>query len=463
MARLTVSYSIAFIPGLPRPLVLSEVIDDVLGLSTFSSRHSLRKAAGTPDRLDIIVPVEDLQAALDSAAHAADELTRIGESLLGLGFVVEERAIRIDGLTDNWLPDTFSGAGSRHHTSTHLDAAAPLPDHLEDPTGDVPDEDLYLDQLANSPAADQSFRSFTIADHFSPPPTKDDELLAADDESPFADPFATPGDASSGDVADPFARPGDEPSSDVANPLATPDGDRAEDRLRAVDDEELPGDPRGEDPFSVDPLGTRAMGGGPDGGGGARAALVAAPAHGPVLHREEAEAIVRRRLLVRQLAASSSAAATAPARVANRRAFGLFAVALVAAIAPWQLGVSTTATVALALVAAALVAGAVALWPAVRGFAARTAVTGTATLAVVLAFASAYAICAREGDLRGAAPGSRSPTVGQSLSAAVSLGAAPGLGLGPGARSVAYGERLLLLLALAGTGAQVARTNRRGR
>lgn len=407
MARLTVSYSIAFIPGLPRPLVLSEVIDDVLGLSSFSSRHSVRKTPGTPDRLDIIVPVDDLQAALDSAATAADELTRIGESLLGLGFVVEERAIRIEGLTDHWVPDTFEGAGTRHHASTHLDAAAPLPDHLEEPTGDVPDEDLCLDKLAHSPAADRSFRPLTIPDHMTPPPITE------------ADPF-------------PAAEEDDDPSltSSVQESGRTSPGDV----VAAAERDDEPAAP-----FALLPSVSR-----------------------PVLHHEEHAAIIRRRELVRLLTATPSVAPPRSPRTTERQALGLFAVALFAAIVPWRLEVSTVAILGLAVVAAVLIAGAAALWPAVRGLLARTAVTGTATLAVVLAFASAYAICARDGDLRGSTSSSRAPTVGQPLSAAVSLGAAPGLRFGPGARAVVYGERLLLLLALAGMGAQVARTNRRG-
>ena len=406
MARLTVSYSIAFIPGLPRPLALSEVIDDVLGLSSFSSRHSVRKTPGTPDRLDIIVPVDDLQTALDSAATAADELTRIGESLLGLGFVVEERAIRIDGLTDHWVPDTFEGAGTRRHASTHLDAAAPLPDHLDEPTGDVPDEDLRLDRLADSPAADQTFDPFTIPPHSAPPVEDADDRFASREDA--ANPFASREDAD-----DRFSAPADVASAHES-----------------------------------------------DGPSSATLLLPPVTAGRPALHHQEHAAIVRRRDLVRRLATAPSAAPAS--RSADRQALGLLGVALAAAIAPWRLEVSTVAIVALALVAAALVAGAAALWPAGRGLLARTALTGTATLAVVLAFASAYAICAREGDLRGTTSGGRAPTVGQPLSAAVSLGAAPGLHFGPGARAVVYGERLLLLLALAGMGAQVARTNRRG-
>lgn len=438
MARLTVSYSIAFIPGLPRPLVLSEVIDDVIGLSTFSSRHTVRKAPGTPDRLDVVVPVDDLEGALDSAAQVADELTRIGESLLGLGFVVEERAIRIEGLTDNWLPDTFDGAGSRHHASTDLDAAAPLPDHLDEPVGDVPDEELRLDRLTHLPAADE------------PPRFGHGEPGREDEDARFT---RLPGGEGR-----------EEPIPDEA------------------DGADACGDPRGADPFSVDPLGTRALRVVPevasdDAGRSAAEVLPPAQAARPPVHRDEPLAVVRRRDLARALAAPSAPsrgvwprsgaprAGASPARAphagASLAAFGLFALALVTVVAPWRLSVSAWSIVALAFAAAAFAAGATALWPATRhrGGMARTAVLGTATLAIVLAFASGFAICARDGHLAGA--GGRPPTVGESLSAAVSLGTAPELRLGAGARSIAYGERLLLLLFVVGVGAQA--TTRTGR
>jgi hypothetical protein len=131
-------------------------------------------------------------------------------------------------------------------------------------------------------------------------------------------------------------------------------------------------------------------------------------------------------------------------------------LAFIAAVAPWKLGVSTGSIVGLAVAAAVLAAGAAVVWPDARSFAGRIAGTGTVTIVVVLAFASAYAICAHDGDLRGT--GDSGATVGQSLSAAVSLGASSGLSLGPGARSVAYAERLLVLLALVGVGAHVVRT-----
>lgn len=401
MARLTVSYSIAFIPGLPRPLALSEVIDDVLGLSSLSSRHTVHKHPGTPERLDIVVPVEDLPTALDSAAKAADELTRIGESLLGLGFVVEERAIRIDGLTDNWVPDTFDGAGTRHHAPTALDAAAPLPDGLEEPQGDVPDEDLRLDNLHNVPAADLPHDPSRVA-----------EALME------SDPFTAEIDALTAE----------------ALTAAEPE--------RPVEDE-APEDELLEDELLVAARARR---------GGAYAASSRGLRH-PTAHHPDPAAARRRHLL--------RPATTAPVtgRVRShgeRRAFALFALAFVAAVAPWRLVVSPGSIVGLAVAAAALVAGAAVVWPDARALRTRIALTGTVTLAVVLAFASAYAICADEGDLRGT--GDHNATVGQSLSAAVSLGAAPGLSLGPGARAVAYAERLLILLALAGAGAHVVRT-----
>jgi hypothetical protein len=415
MARLTVSYSIAFIPGLPRPLALTEVIDDVLGLSSFSSRHTVRKTPGTPDRLDIIVPVDDLSSALDDAACAADELTRIGESLLGLGFVVQERAIRVEGLADNWLPDTFDGAGTRHHAPTALDAAAPLPAELEEPTGDIPDHDLRLDEAFAEPAADQPHDPASLAggpgydayepfDPFAPPPV---------------DPFASPPHGA--EPVDPFAPP-------PVDPFASRDGHVRHLRpLRAVPDPE-------PEP-TVTP---------------------AAP-HPSRAPRHDATGLtVRRREIVRHAAIVPSAQQPARRAKDHRLSLALFGAAFAAVVVPWRVGVTTGSIVALALIAALLVAAVAWLWPDVRGFAGRAALTATTTLALVLTFASAYAICAREGDLRAAHDAHA--TIGQSLSAAVSLGAAPGLSLGPGARSVAYAERLLLLLALAGAGAHVVRT-----
>lgn len=390
MARLTVSYSIAFIPGLPRPLALSEVIDDVLGLSTLSSRHTVRKHPGTPDRLDIVVPVEDLPTALDSAAMAADELTRIGESLLGLGFIVEERAIRIDGLTDNWVPDTFDGAGTRHHAPTALDAAAPLPDELEEPVGDVPDEDLRLDNLHSVPAADLPH-----------------------DPALGAEPLLGEGDLFPAEL-DALASVEDDAAAPVEDDLL------AAARARRGVHTASPHEP-----------------------------------HHPAAHRHD-PAAARRRHLLRPPEPEPEPVPDRTRSRAELRAFAVFAVAFVAAVAPWRLAVSAGSIVGLALAAAALVAGAAVLWPDARGLPARLALTGTVTLAVVLAFASAYAICADEGDLR--STGDHNATVGQSLSAAVSLGAAPGLSLGPGARAAAYAERLLVLLALAGAGAYVVRS-----
>jgi hypothetical protein len=415
MARLTVSYSIAFIPGLPRPLALSEVIDDVLGLSSLSSRHTVRKQPGTPDRLDIVVPVEDLPTALDSAATAADELTRIGESLLGLGFIVEERAIRIDGLADNWLPDTFDGAGTRHHAPTALDAAAPVPDELDEPFGDVPDEDLRLDNLHDLPAADLPHDLLAATE---PPLSPDRDLYA---EPQHDDRFAaSPGRGAHDD--DRFTAPLPSYASPHVDPFTTSLGERellAAARAR-----------RG----GHDPLGPPAR-----------------ESRHPAAHQPD-PAAARRRQLVRQAA---SAPPAGPVRSRERRALALFAVAFIAAVAPWKLAVTTGSIIGLAVAAAALAAGAALVWPDVRTFAGRIALTGTVTLVLVLTFASAYAICADTGDLRGTGS---STAVGQSLSAAVSLGAAPGLSLGPGARSVAYAERLLVLLALAGLGAHLVRT-----
>lgn len=390
MARLTVSYSIAFIPGLPRPLALSEVIDDVVGLSSLSSQHTVRKQPGTPDRLDIVVPVDDLPTALDCAAMAADELTRIGESLLGLGFVVEERAIHIDGLADNWLPDTFDGAGTRRHAPTALDAAAPLPDGLDEPLGDVPDEDLRLDNLDRVPAADAALPNDPFA---LPPDPETDEGLFADAAAPEEENLLAAARARRGGYVVHEGRGSLGPPAHALEDVAT--------------------------------------------------------------HRSE-PAVARRRDLLRQGDAAPIADGPSRSDTRQMRTYALFALAFVAAVAPWKLGVSTASIVALAVAAAVLAAGSAAVWPDARSFVGRVAVTGTVTIAVVLAFASAYAICAHDGDLRGT--GDSDATVGQSLSAAVSLGASPGLSLGPGARSVAYAERLLVLLALVGAGAHVVRT-----
>jgi hypothetical protein len=432
MARLTVSYTIAFIPGLPRPLALSEVIDDVLGLSSFPSRHAVRKSPGTPDRLDIIVPVDDLTAALDSAATAADELTRIGESLLGLGFVVEERAIRIDNLTDNWVAEAFDGAGARHHASTQLDAAAPLPEGLGEPLGDVPDEDLHLDDaFARSPAADQP--------HPNPFAAVEEEMGEAPDANPFA---AASDEMRETPDADPFAAaPPGNPDLFAPAPRSGRSGVDPFGGARSGVDR-LSGEPSGVDPFrgepsGVDPSSPRA---------GGRLGLGA-----PALHRHSPPA-ARRRDLARHAARARPAA---PPRRGPRMAFALFATALVAVVAPCGLTVSTASIAGLALAAAAIAAGVALLWPTTPGFRGRTALSATATLAIVLAFASAFALCAHDGDLRSTT--STHVTVGQSLSAAVSLGGAPGLHLGPRARAVTYAERLLVLLAVAGAGAALVR------
>jgi hypothetical protein len=81
--------------------------------------------------------------------------------------------------------------------------------------------------------------------------------------------------------------------------------------------------------------------------------------------------------------------------------------------------------------------------------------TGAATLALVLAFAGAYAVAARNGELRRAPAvvattrvGAPVTTFGQALAASVSLGAAPGLTVSGGALRVAYLQRLLLLALL---------------
>jgi hypothetical protein len=442
MARLTVSYSIAFIPGLPRPLALSEVIDDVVGLSSLSSQHTVRKQPGTPDRLDIIVPVEDLPTALDSAATAADELTRIGESLLGLGFVVEERAIHIDGLADNWLPETFDGAGTRRHAPTALDAAAPLPDELDEPLGDVPDEDLRLDNLDDVPAADAELPDDPFA--LPPEPATADDLFAdrAADRPADADVFV---DGAEGRRVDPdlFADDAADRPADAdlfADPSAAGHDADGDARVAPLDERDLLAAARarranphdGADRSDVPPRERRAA-----------------------AHRSE-PAVARRRDLLRQAAADPTESDRDRGGSGEARVYALFALAFIAAVAPWRLGVSTASIVGLAVAAAVLAAGSAAVWPEARSFAGRVAVTGTVTIAVVLAFASAYAICAHDGDLRGM--GDSGTTVGQSLSAAVSLGASPGLSLGPGARSVAYAERLLVLLALVGAGAHVVRT-----
>jgi hypothetical protein len=106
---MTVSYVVSFVPGLPGPLGLAEVIDDVMSLSSIKTRNPLRKLPGAVDRLDIVVPVADVPAALGTAADAAGAITRTGESLLGLGFVLDVRSVRIDGAEHGWLTETFRG------------------------------------------------------------------------------------------------------------------------------------------------------------------------------------------------------------------------------------------------------------------------------------------------------------------------------------------------------------------
>jgi hypothetical protein len=106
---MTVSYVVTYVPGLPGPLVLSEVIDDVMSLASIKRGHTLRKRGGAEDRLDIVVPVSDVPDALGAAADAADDITRTGESLLGLGFMLDERSVRVDGIEHGWLAGTFRG------------------------------------------------------------------------------------------------------------------------------------------------------------------------------------------------------------------------------------------------------------------------------------------------------------------------------------------------------------------
>ena len=103
------SYVVSFVPGLPGPLGLAEVVDDVMSLSSIKTRNTLRKLPGAVDRLDIVVPVADVPAALGTAADAAGAITRTGESLLGLGFVLDARSVRIDGAEHGWLTETFRG------------------------------------------------------------------------------------------------------------------------------------------------------------------------------------------------------------------------------------------------------------------------------------------------------------------------------------------------------------------
>jgi hypothetical protein len=106
---MTVSYIVSFIPGLPGSLALSEVVDDVMSLASFKARHTLRKLPGATDRLDIVVPVADVPDALGAAADAAGAITHTGESLLGLGFVLDARSVRIDGVENGWLSESFRG------------------------------------------------------------------------------------------------------------------------------------------------------------------------------------------------------------------------------------------------------------------------------------------------------------------------------------------------------------------
>ena len=106
---MTVSYVVSFIPGLPGSLALSEVVDDVMSLASIKARHTLRKLPGATDRLDIVVPVADVPDALGAAANVAGAITRTGEKLLGLGFVLDARSVRIDGVENGWLTEAFRG------------------------------------------------------------------------------------------------------------------------------------------------------------------------------------------------------------------------------------------------------------------------------------------------------------------------------------------------------------------
>lgn len=354
------SYVVTFIPGLPRPLVLSEVIDDVMGLASFPTRHSVRKLHGAPDRIDVVVGVDSLAAGLDHAAGAAQEITRIGESLLGLGFVLDERSVRVDGLDHGWLPETF-GAGARPRDPTR-----PATDAL--PVADWADDDL-----------------------------------GADPDHP------DPGD---GRLSD------DDPRLEATEPS------RVDDR-RPVDDDPRPdaeGRPRADDDARLD--------------AGRRPRVHDGVRLGADDHLAHPDGDPRR-------------VPAAPA--------GLLAVALVAVVAPWWLAI-TPVSIAVAGLVALLVAGATAVcWVRMPGRAVRVMLTGTATLALVLAFATAYAVAARSGDLRRAPaaatgatarPGPRVATFGHALSASVSVGAAPGLTVSGGAARIAYVQRLLLLALL---------------
>lgn len=385
IARLTVSYVVTFIPGLPRPLALPDVIDDVMGLSTFPSRHSVRKVRGAPDRIDVIVPVDDIAGGLDDAAQAAEEITRIGESLLGLGFVLDERSVRVDGLDHGWLPEAF-GAGGRQREG-------------------------------------------------GPWPAGDDNRL--------------PGDDPRGDLGD--ERPG---WSDEGGVVFRTDGVAGDlglfglARCRGEDEGEAP--PPGDEQPGVSPL---------------RGAVLRG--HGPLRRgRGGAPADGRRR--------TRRGAARPALRPTLWWPAGLLACAVAAVLAPWGLAITTASIIAAALVTAGLGVATVLRWSPAQTRAARMLLTGAATLVLVLAFATAYAVRARGGDVRRTVvtPAATTPpassarvtttpriaTFGQALSASASLGAAPGLTLSGGAVRIAYVQRLLLLALLATALVQAAIT-----
>jgi hypothetical protein len=373
---LTVSYVVTFIPGLPRPLALPDVIDDVMGLSTFPSRHSVRKVRGAPDRIDVIVPVDDIAGGLDDAAQAAEEITRIGESLLGLGFVLDERSVRVDGLDHGWLPEAF-GAGGRQR-----EGGAWLGDNDDGLPGDDPRGDLGGERPGWSDEGGAAFRTDGVAGDLG--------LFGL-------------GPRPVGDEAD-------APQPDDVQP-------------------------------SVSPLrGAMLRGHGPlrRGGGGV-------PSQG------------RRR--------PRRGAARPALQPTLRWPAGVLACAVVAVLVPWPLPITTASILAASLVTVVLGVATVLRWLPAQTRAARMLLTATATLVLVLAFATAYAVCARGGDVRrtvvtdaAATPPAygarvattpRITTFGQALSASASVGAAPGLALTGGAVRIAYLQRLLLLALLA--------------
>jgi hypothetical protein len=376
---LTVSYVVTFIPGLPRPLALPDVIDDVMGLSTFPSRHSVRKVRGAPDRIDVIVPVDDIAGGLDDAAQAAEEITRIGESLLGLGFVLDERSVRVDGLDHGWLPEAFGAGGREREGSVWLG---------------------------------------------------DDDGLLGDDR---------------GVEGLLGGEPGDEPGwSDEASASFRTDGVAGDLGLfglggRRGGDER--GGPRPDEPLPA--------------AGALRGAVLRG--HGP-LRRGGGGVPEDGRRRARRGAAPPALQRTL------RWPVGLLTAAVVAVLAPWYLPITTASIVVAALVTAVLGVTTVLCWSPTQTRAARMLLTGAATLVLVLAFATAYAVCARSGEVRrtvvahvATSPASnakvtttpRITTFGQALSASASLGAAPGLMLTGGALRVAYLQRLLLLALLA--------------